>query len=226
LQEPLRMVASYVQLLARRYKDKLDPDANEFIGFAVDGATRMQALINALLTYSRLGTQTKKFEWTDCEAVLDDTLAGLRAAVEESGAVITRDPLPTVMGDATQLGQLFQNLIGNGIKFRGAEPPRIHISSQRNAKAWVFSVRDRGIGFDSRYAERIFVMFQRLHAQGAYPGTGIGLAVCKKIVERHGGEIWVESRPGEGATFYFSIPTNGHGEENNEYAFGEHERIG
>jgi PAS domain S-box-containing protein len=226
LQEPLRMVASYMQLLARRYQDKLDQDANEFIAFAVDGATRMQALINALLTYSRVGTQTKKFEPTDCEAVLDDTLAGLKAAVEESGAVITRDSLPTVIGDATQLGQLFQNLIGNGIKFRGAEPPRVHISSRRDGQWWVFSVRDHGIGFDSRYAERIFVMFQRLHAKEEYPGTGIGLAVCKKIVERHGGEIWVESRPGEGATFYFTIPTNGHEKENTEHAFGEHERIG
>jgi PAS domain S-box-containing protein len=226
LQEPLRMVASYVQLLARRYKDKLDQDANEFIGFAVDGATRMQALINALLTYSRVGSQAKKFTPTDCEAVLDSTLAGLKTAVEESGAEITRDPLPTVMGDATQLGQLFQNLIGNGIKFRGAERPRIHVSCQRNGQGWVFSVRDHGIGFDSRYAERIFVMFQRLHAKGEYPGTGIGLAVCKKIVERHDGEIWVESRPGEGATFYFTIPTNLHEEENNGYAISEHERVG
>jgi PAS domain S-box-containing protein len=226
LQEPLRMVASYMQLLARRYKGKLDQDADEFIGFAVDGATRMQALINALLTYSRVGTKAKKFEPTDCEEVLDGVLAGLRAAVEDSGAVITRDPLPTVTADVTQLGQLFQNLIGNGIKFHGAEPPRIHIACRKNGQGWVFSIRDHGIGFDAKYAERIFVMFQRLHAKGEYPGTGIGLAVCKKIVERHGGEIWVESQPGQGATFYFTIPTNGHEKENDEHAFSEHERIG
>jgi len=186
----------------------------------------MQALINALLTYSRVGTQAKKLDPTDCEAVLDDTVAGLRAAIKDSGARITRDPLPTVIGDATQLGQLFQNLIGNGIKFHGAEPPRIHISCRRDGQWWVFSVKDHGIGFDSKYAERIFVMFQRLHAKGEYPGTGIGLAVCKKIVERHGGEIWVESRPGEGATFYFTIPTNRSGEEGRAHAIGENERIG
>ena len=206
LQEPLRMVASYVQLLARRYQGKLDADADEFIGFAVDGATRMQTLINALLAYSRVGTQAKEFAPTDCEAILDGTLAGLKKTIEENGAVITRDPLPTVMGDGTQLGQLFQNLIGNGIKFRGAAPPRIHVSSRRNGKGWVFSVRDHGIGIDPQYAERIFVMFQRLHTKGEYPGTGIGLAVCKKIIERHGGQIWIESQPGEGATFHFTIP--------------------
>jgi signal transduction histidine kinase len=213
LQEPLRMVASYVQLLARRYQGKLDQDADEFIGFAVDGATRMQALINALLMYSRVGTQGKEFEPTNCEAVLDASLAGLKTALEESGAVVSRDPLPTIMGDGTQLGQLFQNLIGNGIKFRGAEPPRIHIASRRNDKGWHFSVSDSGIGIDCRYAERIFVMFQRLHTKGKYPGTGIGLAVCKKIVERHGGEIWVESKPGAGATFHFTIPANNQEEE-------------
>jgi PAS domain S-box-containing protein len=226
LQEPLRMVASYVQLLARRYKDKLDSDAEEFIGFAVDGATRMQALINALLTYSRVGTQAKTFEPTDCDAVLDTILTGLKAAIEDSGAVITRDPLPTVKGDGTQLGQLFQNLIGNGIKFRGAAAPQIHVSSRRNGKGWIFSVRDRGIGIDARFAERIFMMFQRLHAKGEYPGAGIGLAICKKIVERHGGEIWVESRPGDGSTFYFTIPTTGDEQENHDHEFSEHERIG
>jgi PAS domain S-box-containing protein len=224
LQEPLRMVASYVQLLARRYQGKLDSDADEFIGFAVDGATRMQTLINALLTYSRVGTQAKEFESTDCDAILDASLTGLKAAIGESRAVVTRDPLPKVIGDGTQLGQLFQNLIGNGLKFRGAEPPRIHVSSKRNGKAWIFSVQDHGIGIDSRYAERIFVMFQRLHAKGEYPGTGIGLAICKKIVERHGGEIWVESRPGEGATFYFTLPING--DDQNHKENGNHENSG
>jgi PAS domain S-box-containing protein len=206
LQEPLRMVASYVELLARRYKGKLDADADEFIAFAVDGATRMQALINALLVYSRVGTRAKEFEPTDCETLLDSTLAGLKAAIEESGASITRDPLPTIMADGTQLGQLFQNLIGNAIKFRNHKPPEIHVSAKRSGKEWLFTVSDNGIGFDSQYAERIFVMFQRLHAKGEYPGTGIGLAICKKIVERHGGQIRVESKPGEGATFYFTIP--------------------
>jgi PAS domain S-box-containing protein len=226
LQEPLRMVASYVQLLARRYQGKLDSDADEFIAFAIDGATRMQALINALLTYSRVGTQAKEFGPTDCDAVLDTILAGLKAAIEDSSAVITRDPLPMLMGDGTQLGQLFQNLIGNGIKFRGAVAPQIHISSRRNGKGWIFSVRDHGIGIDSRYAERIFVMFQRLHAKGEYPGTGIGLAICKKIVERHGGKIWVESRPGDGSTFYFTIPMIGDEQENHDHEYREHERFG
>jgi len=206
LQEPLRMVASYVQLLARRYKGKLDADADEFIAFAVDGATRMRTLIDALLAYSRVETKGKEFEPIDCEAILDGTLSTLQAAIEESQAVVTRDPLPTVMADPTQLDQLFQNLIGNGIKFRGVEPPRIHVSSERNGKEWIFSVRDHGIGIDPQYADRIFVMFQRLHTKGEYPGTGIGLAVCKKIVERHGGRIWVESQPGQGAIFYFTVP--------------------
>jgi PAS domain S-box-containing protein len=206
LQEPLRMVTSYVQLLARRYKGKLDADAEEFIAFAVDGATRMTALINALLAYSRVETKGKEFEPVNCDAVVDSTLTTLQAAIAESKAVVSRDPLPTVMADATQLGQLFQNLIGNGIKFRGVESPRIHVSSERNGKEWIFSVRDHGIGIDPQYADRIFVMFQRLHTKGQYPGTGIGLALCKKIVERHGGRIWVESQPGHGATFYFTVP--------------------
>jgi PAS domain S-box-containing protein len=206
LQEPLRMVSSYMQLLSRRYKEKLDADADEFIGYAVDGAKRMQALINALLSYSRVGTQGKGLEPTDCAKVLDDTLVALKNAIEDSEAQISRGALPTVMGDATQLGQVFQNLIANSIKFRNHHAPVVRISAERKGAEWVFTVADNGIGFDAEYADRVFVMFQRLHGRDAYPGTGIGLAVCKKIVERHGGKIWVDSKPGEGASFHFTLP--------------------
>jgi PAS domain S-box-containing protein len=211
LQEPLRMVSSYTQLLARRYQSQLDADANEFIAFAVDGANRMQRLINDLLAYSRVGTHGKGFELTDCTAVLDQALANLKAAIDKSGAVVTHDPLPTVMADNLQLVQLFQNLIGNAIKFHGEEPPRVHVSTEQKGNAWVFSVRDNGIGIEPRYTERIFILFQRLHTREEYPGTGIGLAICKKIAERHGGRIWVESQPGIGSTFYFTIPIGGNG---------------
>ncbi len=206
LQEPLRMVASYTQLLAKRYRDKLDADAHDFIQYAVDGATRMQTLITDLLAYSRVGTQGKPLESTDCEAVFDRVVASLKLTIKESGAVVTRGPLPRVMADSTQLGQLFQNLLGNAVKFRAGERPRVHVSAQRDGKAWKFSVRDQGIGISPEHAERIFVIFQRLHGKEEYPGTGIGLAICKKIAERHGGRIWVESKPGSGATFYFTIP--------------------
>ncbi len=206
LQEPLRMVASYLQLLSRRYKGKLDADADEFIGFAVDGATRMQALINALLSYSRVGTQGKAFEPTDCEKVLDGTLAGLKKAIEDSGAQIVRAALPTVSADPTQLGQLFQNLVSNAIKFRNHRAPVVRITAERKDAEWVFTFADNGIGFDPQNADRVFVMFQRLHGWDEYPGTGIGLAVCKKIVERHGGKIWVDSKPGEGTSFHFTLP--------------------
>jgi PAS domain S-box-containing protein len=199
LQEPLRMVTSYVQLLGRRYKDKIE--------FAVDGATRMQRLINDLLTYSRVGTRGKSLEPTDSEKILYLSLNNLKVAVEESGAKVTHDSLPTVMADSSQLEQLFQNLVGNAIKFHGEEVPRVHVSSTQSNGEWVFSVRDNGIGIDSGFKERIFVIFQRLHGKDKYPGTGIGLAVCKKIVERHGGRIWVESEVGKGSTFYFTLPT-------------------
>jgi PAS domain S-box-containing protein len=211
LQEPLRMVASYVQLLERRYKGKLDADADDFIAYAVDGATRMQGLINDLLTYSRVGTRGEPFEPTNCSAVLDQTLANLEMTIEKSGAVVTHDALPTIMADALQLVQLFQNLIGNAIKFRGEELPRVHVSAEQKENEWIFSVRDNSMGIDPQYAERIFQVFQRLHTRMEYPGTGIGLAVCRRIVERHGGRIWVESEPGKGSTFYFTMPVRGKG---------------
>lgn len=197
LQEPLRMVASYVQLLARRYKGKLDADADDFIAYAVDGAQRMQNLINALLAYSRVGTHGREFEPTDCNVVLSQAIANLQTAIVESEAVITHAPLPAVMADGSQLVQLFQNLIGNAIKFRSQTRTVIHVSAEsiENARenAWMFSVRDNGIGVDPEYRDRIFIIFQRLHNKAEYPGTGIGLAICKRIVERHGGRIWVES---------------------------------
>lgn len=206
LQEPLRMVASYTQLLAKRYRGKLDSDADEFIGYAVDGASRMQRLINDLLAYSRVTAQSQGYEPVDCNELLEEVLSNLQVAVEESRAFVTHDPLPTVMADGRQLGQLFQNLIGNGLKFCGEEPPMVHVSAERHPNEWLFSVRDNGIGVDPQYAERIFVIFQRLHTRAEYSGTGIGLAICKKIMERHGGRIWVASPTGRGATFYFTLP--------------------
>ena len=206
LQEPLRMVASYTQLLAKRYKGKLDADADEFITFAVDGATRMQQLIKDLLAYSRVTTQRAPSEPTECAPALVIALNNLHMAIEKEQAVVTYDPLPTIVADDTQLTQLFQNLIGNAIKFRGDQPPRVHLSAIRKDHEWVFAVRDNGIGIDPQYADRVFVIFQRLHTPADYPGTGIGLALCKKIVERHGGRIWVDSYPGQGATFYFTFP--------------------
>jgi PAS domain S-box-containing protein len=206
LQEPLRMVASYVQLLAKRYGGKLDADADEFIHFAVDGANRMKALIQDLLQYSRVNTKGKEFEATDCEEVLERELANLQLTIADSGATITHDSLPILVADGLQLGQLFQNLIGNAIKFHGDEPPQIHISVTKIDAGHHFSVKDNGIGIDPQYRERIFDIFQRLHGKDKYAGTGIGLAVCRKIVERHGGKIWVESEPGKGSVFHFIIP--------------------
>jgi light-regulated signal transduction histidine kinase (bacteriophytochrome) len=203
------MVASYTQLLARRYKGKLDSDADEFIRYAVDGANRMQWLINDLLAYSRVTSQEQVFEEVDCTKVLEEVMSNLQLSIEESQAVVTHDPLPTVMADGGQLGQLFQNLIANAITFHGEEPPAVHVSAERKANEWLFSVRDNGVGLDPQYAERIFVIFQRLHDREEYPGTGIGLAICKKVVERHGGRIWVVSQVGQGATFYFTLPIVG-----------------
>ncbi len=233
LQEPLRMVISYLQLLEKKYKSQLDRKADEFIAYAVDGASRMQILINDLLRFSRVSTRAQPFETVDCNTVLQRAIANLKIAIAESGAVITKsESLPQVIGDATQLTQLFQNLISNAIKFRsrelalhieigvrwvetrGQKTPEgtSHISDLTSSSCsvfypeWLFWVRDNGIGIEPQYRDRIFVIFQRLHARGKYAGTGIGLAICKKIVERHGGRIWVESQLGQGATFYFTIP--------------------
>jgi signal transduction histidine kinase len=205
LQEPLRTIASFTQLLAKRYNDKLDDKARDFINFAVDGSKRMQTLINDLLAFSRVGTQGRPHEPTRCDALLDRVLKSLKIAIQESGAVITRDPLPVVVADDVQLGQLFQNLIGNAIKFRGEDVPRVHISAERQGNAWKFLVRDNGIGIFPEHQDRIFVIFQRLHTKAKYPGTGIGLAICKKIAERHGGRVWFEPAPGGGSAFYFTI---------------------
>jgi PAS domain S-box-containing protein len=206
LQEPLRMVTSYTQLLARRYKGRLDADADEFIGYAVDGAERMQRLIQDLLLYSRVGTKGAVLRHTSSERALGRALANLQAAIEQSGASVTHDPLPMVMADETQLVQLFQNLIGNAIKYQTPGVPRIHLTAAEvEGPRWRFSVADNGIGIDAQYFERIFGMFQRLHGRGEFGGTGIGLAICRKIVERHGGKISVASQPGQGATFSFDL---------------------
>jgi PAS domain S-box-containing protein len=206
LQEPLRMVASYTQLLSRRYKGKLDADADEFIAYAVDGANRMQRLIQDLLTYSRVGTKGINLADISSEKALQHALANLHGAIGDSAAVVTHDPLPDVMADEGQLTQLFQNLVGNGIKYHSTELPRVHISAARQGgRKWLFSVKDNGLGIDKQYFERIFGMFQRLHKREEFAGTGIGLAICKKIVERHGGHISVESQPGQGSTFRFAL---------------------
>jgi signal transduction histidine kinase len=207
MQEPLRMIASYLQLVEQRYQDKLDADGREFIGYAVDGAKRMQVLINDLLTYSRVGTKARPFEPVALQAVVDTALVHLRVAIEESGALVAiSNPLPKVQGDSTQLVQLMQNLVANAIKFRGSATPEVRIECRDDGAAWCLKVRDNGIGIEPAYFERIFVLFQRLHGRGSYPGTGIGLALCKRIVERHGGRIWVESTPGQGSAFCFTLP--------------------
>lgn len=206
LQEPLRMVTSYLQLLEKRYKSKLDSDADDFINFAVDGATRMQRLINDILMYSRVTTKAKPFESAELSEIVDEALANLEVSMTESGAKVTKDILPTVTVDQRQFIQVFQNLIGNAIKYRSAEPPRIHIIAKKTQSAVQVSVRDNGEGIDQKYFERIFEMFQRLGKKDEISGSGIGLAIVKKIVERHGGTIWVESEPGKGSTFHFTIP--------------------
>jgi PAS domain S-box-containing protein len=209
LQEPLRMVGSYTQLLARRYEGKLDKDADEFIRFAVDGVARMQLLINDLLTYSRVGRRGKEPQPTDSGVALERALQNLKPAMEDSKGSVTPDSLPVVTADDRQLEQLFQNLVGNAIKYHGDEPPRVHVSAEHSNGWWTFAIKDNGIGIERQYHERIFQVFQRLHTRKEYSGTGIGLAVCTRIVERHGGRIWVESEPGNGSTFRFTLPAKG-----------------
>ncbi|BAY81704.1 multi-sensor signal transduction histidine kinase [Calothrix parasitica NIES-267] len=209
LQEPLNQVANYVQLLEMRYQNALDEDANEFIGYVVGGVSLMQTLIDDVLAYSKVDMQGIEFAATSAEKALEKALNNLRRRIEQTGATITYDELPTVMADSTQLMQLFQNLIGNAIKFRSEKPPEIHIGVSRLEEEWLFSVSDNGIGIEPRFKERIFVIFQRLHARDEYPGTGMGLAICKKIAECHRGNIWVESQLGEGAKFNFTIPLKG-----------------
>jgi PAS domain S-box-containing protein len=206
LQEPLRMMASFSQLLEKRYQGRLDADADEFIGYIVNGAIRMQRLIDDLLTYSRVGRLGQSFAPTDCAKIIEMALLNLRSAIEEAGAAVNAGALPVVMADATQLVRLFQNLIGNAIKFRGHSPARVHVGAKHQGDEWLFWVQDNGIGIEPQYLERIFLIFQRLHNRHEYPGTGIGLAIAKKIVERHGGRIWVASEPGRGSTFYFTLP--------------------
>src|ERR1700676_4679373 len=201
------MVASYTQLLAKRYKGRLDSDADKFIAYAVDGSSRMQGLIQDLLTYSRAGTNGKELHEISSENALKQALTNLRATIEESGAVVTHDSLPAITTDDTQLAQVFQNLVGNAIKYRSAEAPRVHISAKKNGgNEWIFSVRDNGLGIDPQYFERIFILFHRLRRPREFKGTGIGLAICKKMLERLGGRIWVESQPEKGSTFYFALP--------------------
>jgi signal transduction histidine kinase len=206
LQEPLRLVTGYLHLLAERYNGQLDKDAQEFIGYATDAAARMKKMITDLLAYSRAGKDGKEIVPVACEAVLSQACANLRAAITETAAEINHDPLPIVAWNAGQLTHLFQNLIGNAIKFRSQASLRVHVSAELNGPEWIFSVRDNGIGLDPQFADRIFLVFQRLHPREDYPGTGIGLAIARKIVEHRGGRIWVESEPGKGATFHFTVP--------------------
>jgi PAS domain S-box-containing protein len=206
LQEPLRTIASFLQLIEKRNRDLLDAESKEFMSFAVSGANRLQIMINNLLEYSRLESRGNPFVRVECGDILRKVIDDFSPEIERSNAIITFDDLPALMADPDQLGRLFQNLVGNALKFRGEEPLRIHVASRREERNWVFSVRDNGIGIDPKYKDRIFVIFQRLHSMETYAGTGIGLSICKKIVERHGGRIWVESEPGKGSTFCFTIP--------------------
>ena len=209
LQEPLRMVGSYTQLLAKRYNGKLDSDADDFISFVVEGVDRMKALIDGLGAHSRVGPGNDSWGQTDCEAAFDGAVGSLKHAIEECQAEVTRDSLPTLPADASQLAQVFEHLIGNALKFKRDAPPRINASARMHEHEAIFSVSDNGIGIEAEYLERIFDMFQRLHTRDEYPGTGMGLAFCRRIVEHHQGRIWVESEPGVGTTFYFTVPKTG-----------------
>lgn len=200
------MVTAYTQLLSERYRGKLDENADKYLGYAGEGAQRMQVLIQDLLAFSRVGRNGANYGKVDCNEVLAEVLKTLAPTMQESGAAITPSELPSVWSDRTQVTQVLQNLIGNAIKFRGNQAPKISVSAEKAGAHWQFSVSDNGIGIAPEYAENIFVVFQRLHARTEYPGNGIGLAICKKIVERNGGKIWVESRPGEGSTFKFTLP--------------------
>ena len=209
LQEPLRMISSYTQLLMRRYGDRFDSEAREFMDFVVDGAARMKQLIEDILAYARVGTRNRELKPVATETALAKAVVNLRASIEAGGAAVTHDALPEVSGDEAQLVQVFQNFIGNALKFKGAEAPRIHVSAAPHPDGWEFAIRDNGIGIDPQYFERIFMVFQRLHSKDEYSGTGIGLAICKKVVDRHGGHIRVESQPGQGSTFFFTLPRKG-----------------
>ncbi len=216
LQEPLRMVASYTELLAERYRGKLDEQADKYIQYATSGALRMQTLIQDLLAFSRVGRRGMERKSTDCAAVLEGVLRSLSAAIESNGAKISQEQLPTVMANPIQLGQVFQNLIANAIKFRGTTAPEIHIAAERHGEEWVISVADNGIGIAPEHGSEIFTVFNRLHTHEEYPGNGIGLSICKKIIEQHGGKIWLEPHAGPGATFRFTLPANAAAEERNE----------
>ncbi len=207
LQEPLRTISGFVQLLQKKYANQLDAEADTFIEHAVDGAKRMERLIKDLLAYSRVGTRRREPVPSDASGALRQAMHNLHESIQETGAEITHGELPTVRADPSQLAQLFQNLLGNAIKFRSEAPPKIHVDARRDGDCWQFSVSDNGIGIDPKFQNEIFEVFRRLHTRGQYGGTGIGLAICKKIVDRHGGRIWVESQPGQGATFHFTLPT-------------------
>ncbi len=207
LKEPIRTVKSYVQLLKSKFDGKFDSEAEAFMGYVVDGTTRMQNLIDDLLKVSQVGTECREFKRIDLGQVFEAATSNLKVMIEETGTKITCAPLPTVKADSTELMQVFQNLIANAIKFRNAEPPQIHVSADKCGQEWLIEVRDNGIGIKPEFKERIFVMFQRLHTRNEYPGTGAGLTICKKIVERHGGRVWVDSNLGKGSTFYFTLPT-------------------
>jgi signal transduction histidine kinase len=209
LKKPLQSIESFANLLARRYKGKLDAKADEFISYIVEGVQRLQILIKDLLEYSQIETKAKNIKPTDCSFIVEEAMSNLKTAMDESNAVVTYNKLPTIMSDPQQIISLFQNLIDNAIKFRSNKAPRVRISADRKGNEWIFSIRDNGIGIDPENFEKIFVMFQRLHGSADFPGTGIGLSICKKIIERHGGRIWVESEPGKGATFFFVIPSIG-----------------